>query len=274
MMLFAIGTSAGLLAFFLGWWRASCNFWEHYAPYNVPSIWHNSTVRFGTWCISAVLSIAFASAFALLISNWMGEMIGKFSFGGLLATRWMISGMAAAISTHPELSRIKLMEKEGAMIYERDMKEVLTHLANSESAAAGTTLHEAAGRGDIVAVKGLLLEHPEVVNFTDEGGRTPLYFVAAHGAATKADHVAIAECLLDAGADPNAKTRLGWTPIHAIAMNGSVESLDLAKLLLKKGADIHATANDGVTNWQVFWQHGEEIHKLFKDFEERNPSIT
>jgi len=55
---------------------------------------------------------------------------------------------------------------------------------------------------------------------------------------------AIVELLLGKGADVNAKANNGATPLHLAAVRGSVE---VATLLLESGAQINATDNDGWT---------------------------
>ena len=271
MMLFFIGTVAGLLAFLLGWWRASCGFWELHAPYNLPSLWYSPAVRIGTWFISAVLSMIFAAAFALLISSAMGETIGKFSFGGLLAIRWMISGMAAASGAEPVLRRIRMQQEKGELERERDTNGIKFRQRDDADAAAMGTLHEAAKCGDLDGVTRLLEKHPDAISMTNHEGWSALNVVAAQGEDIAERHIAVAQKLLEFGADPNSRTPLGWTPILLIAINGSAESVPLAELLLKNGADIHATAKDGISNWRLLWQHGNEIRKLLSDYELQTP---
>jgi ankyrin repeat protein len=50
--------------------------------------------------------------------------------------------------------------------------------------------------------------------------------------------------LIEAGADVNAVQQAGFTPLHAAAMTGQLE---LAKLLLDRGADRGAKTDDGRT---------------------------
>jgi hypothetical protein len=49
--------------------------------------------------------------------------------------------------------------------------------------------------------------------------------------------------LLERGANPNAKDKNGWTPLHHAA---SVGSLDIAMLLINKGADVNAKSEKDV----------------------------
>ena len=70
-----------------------------------------------------------------------------------------------------------------------------------------TGLHDAAGQGNLNAVRALL-EAGADLNARDRFGRTPLHEAAAAG------FVAAVELLLANGADPNAKDHSGLTPIH------------------------------------------------------------
>src|SRR5262249_22799047 len=71
-------------------------------------------------------------------------------------------------------------------------------------------------------------------------------------------HYELAAYLLDRGADPNA-AKQGWTPLHQLMRNrglsagrlphpegsGSLSSLDFAKKLIAKGADVNAKMTQG-----------------------------
>ena len=48
--------------------------------------------------------------------------------------------------------------------------------------------------------------------------------------------------LLDRGADANARQHNSFVPLHAAAGNGD---LDMARLLVARGADRHARTDDG-----------------------------
>jgi ankyrin repeat protein len=72
------------------------------------------------------------------------------------------------------------------------------------------------------------------VNFTDEGGGTPLYcaamFSSTHGPAM----LEIAKALVDHGATVDARCIGGFTPLHEACLHGSAE---VVEFLLAKGAD-------------------------------------
>lgn len=125
------------------------------------------------------------------------------------------------------------------------------------------TIFEAIRAGDIARAKDAVRATPECVNARGEHGWTPLHLIAALGIDTKPSHVHIAEELIANGADTNARTSNppGWTPIHIIAMQGTKESLEVAKCLIRHGADLAATDKNGL-DWSGIWQHGHEIREL------------
>ena len=114
-----------------------------------------------------------------------------------------------------------------------------------------------------------VLAYRKRANVCDERGWTPLHLLAALGVETNQAHAHIAEKLCGLGADVNARTGLGWTPIHIIAMHGTKESLEVAKCLIKHGADLKATAENG-SNWRLLWRHGQEIFELLSHHDNRS----
>jgi ankyrin repeat protein len=62
--------------------------------------------------------------------------------------------------------------------------------------------------------------------------------------ATAGGHEDVARLLIKAGADVNARQRHGYTPLHGAAQNGQV---DLVDVLLEAGADPAARTDDGRT---------------------------
>ena len=144
-----------------------------------------------------------------------------------------------------------------------------------ERYAGRTLLHEAAAAGNPVTVE-LLLSLGIDPNAPDGGGHTPLYSVgnecAVEGAATvvralvkagadvdasdgvkrcTALHMAarrgnleVAAALLDCGACSEARDSAGDTPLRRSVNCNKVE---LAALLLARGADIYSTGSKGIT---------------------------
>jgi ABC-type enterochelin transport system substrate-binding protein len=91
--------------------------------------------------------------------------------------------------------------------------------------APDISIHEAAGEGNIEAVKQHIAAGTDV-NAKDNGGSTPLHQAAINS------HKEIAELLIAAGADVNAKTDAGVTPLDDAI---SLKQTDTANLLRKHG---------------------------------------
>ena len=99
-------------------------------------------------------------------------------------------------------------------------------------------LHQAAGDGDVAAVK-RLIDGGADVNAQLKDGFAPLHVAAGAG------HIGIAVALIKAGADINIKAKNGLVPLHVAAVYGQT---DVAIVLAKAGADINAKENDGETH--------------------------
>ena len=118
--------------------------------------------------------------------------------------------------------------------------------------APDISIHDAARRGDIVAVKQHLAAGTDVNAKASNG--TPLHLAATFG------HKEIAELLIDKGVDVNAVGGLlGWTPLHWAAREGRKE---VAELLIAKGADVNAKDEDGKK--PLDWADGETADLLRK----------
>jgi ankyrin repeat protein len=153
------------------------------------------------------------------------------------------------------VDRAKLLVKWGAKPTLRDRqgrtalevarqggnREVGVYLESLESGGRAevraTPLHEAATRGDVTALAGLLAAAKDV-NVRDGSGQTPLHRAVAGG------HLEAVKLLLEANADVEAEDKFGWTPLHKAAADGQAE---IAKLLLAKGAPVDAKAEDNTT---------------------------
>ena len=137
------------------------------------------------------------------------------------------------------------------------------------AAAEDPVVVDAARRGDTAAVRALLSRQPGLVNVPDADGNTAL-----HWAADRND-LGLVQALLrgGAGASASARNRYGVTPLYAAAVNGNAAmvgalldaganandalpagetalmtaarsgSLDAMKILLARGADVHAREN-------------------------------
>jgi len=112
---------------------------------------------------------------------------------------------------------------------------VLTTLVPSCSkkptARTYTSLHDAAGAGDIERVRSLLSKGADVNAKNDFDGGTPLQIAADNG------HIDIVEVLIASGANVNATNSDGMTPLHKVFFGGY---LNIAELLISKGADVNA----------------------------------
>ena len=86
------------------------------------------------------------------------------------------------------------------------------------------------------AVQKLLKASPELARGQDAGGSTALHHAAAFSTP------AIVRQLLDAGADIEAKNRFGQRPLH-----WAFTDREKTSLLLERGAELNAQANDGRT---------------------------
>ena len=62
--------------------------------------------------------------------------------------------------------------------------------------------------------------------------------------AVRKDHVDVARMLVERGADVSAQTTDGRTPLHQASLSGSV---DMARMLVERGADVSAQTTDGRT---------------------------
>ena len=100
-------------------------------------------------------------------------------------------------------------------------------------------IFEAVRVGNIERVKNLLEQNPKLVNERDSRQWTPLHIAVA------GDKKEIAAYLIERGAAVDAKTGTGATPLHCLMwMTGS---MDMARLLIEKGADINSSSTSGTS---------------------------
>ena len=145
---------------------------------------------------------------------------------------------------------------------------LLAEGANVEAVSPGglTPLMKAASVGAMRVVE-ILLAHHAFVDAEDNRGFTALFH------AVYAGNVNIVETLIAHEADVNAKDNQGLTPLMIIAgsyrEHGSTSRVFMAKMLLEKGADIFAEADDGRTavTFAVIgsWHYLEKFLRLEMD---------
>jgi ankyrin repeat protein len=101
-------------------------------------------------------------------------------------------------------------------------------------------LFEAAATGQTARVRALVAANPDLLNSYAPDGFFPLALAVFFG------HVDTVAALLDAGADVNRQSResMKITPLHSAS---AARRLDLARLLLARGADPNARAEAGFT---------------------------
>ncbi|XP_063677929.1 ankyrin repeat domain-containing protein 49-like [Bolinopsis microptera] len=98
----------------------------------------------------------------------------------------------------------------------------------------GERLLKAAEQGCTALVEEILSGEPDVINYKDTDGYTPLHRACYQGWED------IVEILLLNGADRDSRTDDGWTPLHSAARWNKVLC---AKLLIAAGCDVNAMSN-------------------------------
>jgi ankyrin repeat protein len=133
-----------------------------------------------------------------------------------------------------------------------DGEAASTKVNAKQRQTGNTALHQACLNGHLHTVK-LLLEKGAKINANNKKGETPLM------SACRNRHIEIATLLLsqyydknEVGANINERNNAGWTALHYassfIARNKKdTTCIDMCYLLLKHGALINGTANNGNT---------------------------
>ena len=120
------------------------------------------------------------------------------------------------------------------------------------------TLHKACKKGNIEAVKQFLADGADVNAKDDDFGWTALHIAAM---STIDEQLEIAELLISRGAEVNAKDNSGRTPLHEAARHSSAK--EISALLIAKGADINAKDEiSGLT--PLDYSENDNLHEIFR----------
>jgi len=139
-----------------------------------------------------------------------------------------------------------------AMQDSKDLVELLT----AKGATAVSSIHLAAGAGDLDKVK-KFIEQGTHVDAKDKAGLTALQW------AIMQDHKDVAAFLIDKGADINVRDKRGQTPLHQACSRGRK---DMAEFLIAKGAHVNLKDKDGQTPLHLAANRGhKEILELLID---------
>ncbi|CAJ1405816.1 unnamed protein product [Effrenium voratum] len=152
------------------------------------------------------------------------------------------NGMEAAMKYYQdEELMLKISQKMGGLPAE--LSPVLQKIEDT-----AMTLHEAAKRGDLAAVKSFL-ERKKPLDAQDFKGITPL------GYAIGANRIAVVKLLLDNRANPYAVDSSGNSGLHYAAGYGRKELLEY---LLKVGANVNQPNAQGMTPLAAATQNKQE----------------
>jgi ankyrin repeat protein len=141
-----------------------------------------------------------------------------------------------------------------------------------------TPLHYAVNRSGFEIVK-ILLENGAKVNALSNFDYAPLHYAANHG------RIKIAELLIEKGAAINIQNMFGHTPLHCTANHpktqincdtcsngrytfcrGIYGRIEIARLLIEKGAKIYLEDEDGFTALEMARKFGyDEIVSLIEE---------
>mmetsp|Transcript_21664 Transcript_21664/g.51508 ORF Transcript_21664/g.51508 Transcript_21664/m.51508 type:complete len:267 (-) Transcript_21664:70-870(-) len=152
------------------------------------------------------------------------------------------NGMEAAMKYYQdEELMLKISQKMGGLPVE--LSPVLQKIEDT-----AMTLHEAAKRGDLTAVKSFL-DRKKPLDAQDYKGITPL------GYAIGANRIAVVKLLLDNRANPYAVDSSGNSGLHYAAGYGRKELLEY---LLKVGANVNQPNAQGMTPLAAATQNKQE----------------
>ena len=155
-------------------------------------------------------------------------------------------------------------------------------------------IHKAVTSGDLDKVRELIDADSTLLESKDKNGNTPINLACLHGFTREPD---IAEFLIKKGANIKTKNNEGFTPLHGACsfagfagggdfdlvqlllakgsevnakdkygntpLHASIGSINIARFLIKHGADVNATANDlTVLHLSLTYELNDEMSKL------------
>lgn len=141
----------------------------------------------------------------------------------------------AVIGEHGEYMKGALVENSRFGVSVRARK-VFNVPAPAGAEFAGT-LHDAAGRGNVQAIRQFVKKGVDL-NVPNKAGALPLHLAAEWG------HVEVVAILLQGVANVNAQNNMGNTALHLAATEGYV---GIVELVIAKGATVDALNRDGET---------------------------
>ncbi len=115
------------------------------------------------------------------------------------------------------------------------------------SFASAQGVFDALRNGDLAKVKALVDHDPSLVMARNARQSTPLHV------AVDSNNVPLARYLIEKGADLNAVNHINWTPLFFS------KGIEMAGLLLAKGADINFIAGDVTSLTNSVWRENREL---------------
>jgi ankyrin repeat protein len=167
--------------------------------------------------------------------------------------RWHQASVAAIQSAHFTLSDAQLViaNEYGFETWSKLKTHVLLHQTGPSSEEAVKALREAAGRGDLDRLAGLLDADPDLINA--RGG--PGTRTALHSAVFGGQEAAV-KFLLEHGADANIRCEGDYAfPLHFAAEK---QHFPIIRLLIEHGADPNGEGDYhelGVIGWATAWDY-------------------
>lgn len=115
---------------------------------------------------------------------------------------------------------------------------------NAQTNSGASCLHIAAKNGN-TKILDILLENGGDIELSDKGNETPLFVAVRHG------QLAAVDRFLKSNANVNQMGKHGWTPLHVGLRSNHINKasvrLEIVSELIKYGADVNASNNDGFT---------------------------